>query len=499
MKFDNKTFQQKYEAWKNGADYWKDIRGINLGGDSWVDEPTPEEQEQMNAKVQSILNEYNAGKEINDSLPQYWKGKKGRFVNTAKSFYNELVAGGVDPIVAAGIAGNVQQESSFNPDSVSASGTYRGYAQLNPGLVNYVRQAYGGYGHRHQMQFLIDMAKGTPRKVKGSKVYADMLSRSKSFRGETYTTPQAAANGWEVYFEKSGGQNMKKRLKYAGDIYNSYYKPKKTVIPTIANQDLQQYSPIVMNSPSTKEESTINAVAPISLIGPNGEDPQEQYQKLRNKTFDLITTPTPLPNAITNMLQGNNFGKDSYGQKFWQRRGANLHFKNGLATFTTGSDDENNIGGDIAKKLGAGPIGQDVANFGAQMIPGYGAYLDIKNATENPSWSSIGTAALTTAGDIFTLGFGGLALRAGLRAAKAAAEYRKAKKAYDASKALTPGTRQVTRSLKIVGDAANKSRSAREKANAVNRVRNSIKAEVATHITDAKDGTERVVKHLNKK
>ena len=41
MKFDNKTFQQKYEAWKNGADYWKDIRGINLGGDTQADEPSP--------------------------------------------------------------------------------------------------------------------------------------------------------------------------------------------------------------------------------------------------------------------------------------------------------------------------------------------------------------------------------------------------------------------------------------------------------------------------
>ena len=38
MKFDNKTFQQKYEAWKNGADYWKDIRGINLGGDTRSEE-----------------------------------------------------------------------------------------------------------------------------------------------------------------------------------------------------------------------------------------------------------------------------------------------------------------------------------------------------------------------------------------------------------------------------------------------------------------------------
>ena len=65
MKFDNKTFQQKYEAWKNGADYWKDIRGINLGGNTQADEPSPEEQLQMDQNVQSILNAYNEGKDAN--------------------------------------------------------------------------------------------------------------------------------------------------------------------------------------------------------------------------------------------------------------------------------------------------------------------------------------------------------------------------------------------------------------------------------------------------
>lgn len=65
MKFDNKTFQQKYEAWKNGADYWKDIRGINLGGNTQAKEPSPEEQLQMDQNVQSILNAYNEGKDAN--------------------------------------------------------------------------------------------------------------------------------------------------------------------------------------------------------------------------------------------------------------------------------------------------------------------------------------------------------------------------------------------------------------------------------------------------
>lgn len=63
MKFDNKTFQQKYEAWKNGADYWKDIRGINLGGNTQAEEPSDEERQKVDREVQSILNAYNFGKD----------------------------------------------------------------------------------------------------------------------------------------------------------------------------------------------------------------------------------------------------------------------------------------------------------------------------------------------------------------------------------------------------------------------------------------------------
>jgi GH24 family phage-related lysozyme (muramidase) len=45
MKYNNKSFQERYEAWKNGADYWKDIRGVNLGGKAQEDEPSEEERQ----------------------------------------------------------------------------------------------------------------------------------------------------------------------------------------------------------------------------------------------------------------------------------------------------------------------------------------------------------------------------------------------------------------------------------------------------------------------
>lgn len=323
MKFDNKTFQQKYEAWKNGADYWKDIRGINLGGDSQVEEPTPEEQAEIDSKVSQILNEYNTGKD----LPEY---KKGTPYSPAKAFYNEMVAGGVDPMVAAGIAGNVQQESSFMHNATSKTGKYKGYAQLSPELRGYVTQAYGGYGHKQQMQFLIDMAKGKPRKST-NKYYKEMESRAKSFVGQTYSSPEDAANGWEIYFEKSGGQNIKSRTKYARSIYDNYYTPitQKTAADIAAEN--MEASPIVINSPSLQKPSTIRADVPTTLLGPSQEETKADQQRLldeqKQKMYDAVTQPT-LPN-ILNMLPQNNFGKDAYGQKFWQRRGRNLHFDEG--------------------------------------------------------------------------------------------------------------------------------------------------------------------------
>lgn len=170
--------------------------------------------------------------------------------------------------------------------------------------------------------------------------------------------------------------------------------------------------------------------------------------------------------------------------------------KDSLIRFTEGSDGQNTIGGDIAKALGYSQIGQEVANFGTQMIPIVGSYYDIKSAINDPSLANIGTAILTTAGDIFTLGTGGMAIRLGLKAAKAAAEYRKAMAAYKAAKTLVPGTKQTKVALQVVGKAADKNRALTQKQKALNKVRNSIKAEILTHTTDVKDAAERVEKHL---
>lgn len=332
MKFDNKTFQQKYEAWKNGADYWKDIRGINLGGDSQVEEPTPEEQEQMNAKVQSILNEYDAGKdvftndiakEMKDSLPQF-KGGKNNYINEFVDRIAPLVGqqlnryGYTNDSAFYNVMRQLAWESNYgrsrvarqqhNYGGVGFNGkTYTTYKDDKDFVENYVRLMHNRYG--------------AALRAKSTQDYARAL-KQKGYYGDTLQHYTNGLMGMQSVVKAAYAHRKNNK-----DSYN-YNVKLNDVIQDY--DDARNASPIMINSPSTKQPSTIRADVPITLLGPSQEEIKaEQYNNLKKKAFDLITTPTPLPNAITNMLQGNNFGKDSYGQKFWQRRGMNLHFADG--------------------------------------------------------------------------------------------------------------------------------------------------------------------------
>ena len=91
-------------------------------------------------------------------------------------------------------------------------------------------------------------------------------------------------------------------------------------------EDAKNASPIIINSPSTKQPKTIRTDVPTTLIGPTYEEIKAQQQRdldqYKQQMYDKITQPS-LPN-ILNLLPQNNFGKDSYGQKFWWRKGNNL-------------------------------------------------------------------------------------------------------------------------------------------------------------------------------
>lgn len=302
MKFDNKTFQQKYEAWKNGADYWKDIRGINLGGNTQAEEPSPEEQLQMDQNVQSILNAYNEGKDVNIAediikpLPfdtplneehpilHKYKGGKDDSINTFVNRMGPLVGQqlnryGYGDAAFYNVMRQLAYESNYgrsrvarrqhNYGGVGWNGkTYNTYKSDADFVKDYVRLMHTRYGAALRAKSTQDYA----RALKQKGYYEDSLQNYSRNLNSMNSLVKAARNHKNAHKD---AYNYNVQL---NDIEQDY-------------EDAKNASPIIINSPSIRQPSTIRA-----------------------------DVPTTLP---------NNFGKDSYGQKFWWRRGNNLHFKGG--------------------------------------------------------------------------------------------------------------------------------------------------------------------------
>ena len=342
MKFDNKTFQQKYEAWKNGADYWKDIRGINLGGDTQAEEPSPEEQQQIDQSVQSILNAYNEGKDVNIAediikpLPfdtplneehpilHKYKGGKNDSINTFVHRMGPLVGQqlnryGYGDTAYYNVMRQLAYESNYgrsrvarqqhNYGGVGWNGkTYTTYKTDADFVKDYVRLMHTRYGAALRAKSTQDYA----RALKQKGYYEDSLENySRNLRGMDSLVKAA-------YYHRNTHKNAYDYNVQLNDLEQDY-------------EDAKNSSPIIINTPSTRQPSTIRANVPVTLLGPTQEEIKAQQQKILNdqkqKMYESLTS-TNLPNILS-ILPSNNFGKDSYGQKFWWRRGNNMHFDEG--------------------------------------------------------------------------------------------------------------------------------------------------------------------------
>ena len=206
--------------------------------------------------------------------------------------YKELREAGVPHMYAIGILGNMALESSFNPDAKSDSGTYTGYVQNSTDISNYIKKYYGGYGHREQMQYILDGLNGKLRGGKTS-IGRQMQTRFNNFKSRmaSIDNPTDAAKAWEQAYEKSGGQAMKARIRYA-DYFNRMVGNPSSPTPVIPykginvapvpdNEMIQRY----LNA--TKPEYTPITIEPIpqpvSLFIDDLSEPQQ---------IDLTSTPT---------------------------------------------------------------------------------------------------------------------------------------------------------------------------------------------------------------
>lgn len=342
MKFDNKTFQQKYEAWKNGADYWKDIRGINLGGNTQAEEPSPEGQQQIDQSVQSILNAYNEGKDVNIAediikpmpfdtplseehpILHKYKGGKDDSINTFVKRMGPLVGQqlnryGYGDAAFYNVMRQLAYESNYgrsrvarrqhNYGGVGWNGkTYTTYKTDADFVKDYVRLMHTRYGAALRAKSTQDYA----RALKQKGYYEDSLQNYSRNLNSMNSLVRAARNHRNSHKD---AYNYNVQL---NDIEQDY-------------EDAKNASPIIINTPSTRQPSTIRADVPVTLLGPTQEEIKAQQQKMlndqRQKMYEQLTS-TNLPNILS-ILPSNNFGKDAYGQKFWWRRGNNLHFRKG--------------------------------------------------------------------------------------------------------------------------------------------------------------------------
>lgn len=352
MKYNNKSFQERYEAWKNGADYWKDIRGVNLGGESQEDELSEEEQRQLKAKVNSILNAYNTGKDseftydiaknmnnpipfdapLSQELPRF-EGGKDDFYSSAADYV--IKHEGFEPVGRNTGDGKITIGYGTTDPRYAKIGTRISQAAARKLLMDDLRSR----------DARLSKAIGRYTSLPDSARMA-LLSYDYNYPTSSKKTPKlyaalASGNWAEAARQMDAGMNMKgfsglkKRRADEQALFLSDLSKKKSdfVRQLEANQDAldqQMALKVTAPTPATPFVDSSPVVLPATVSRAAVEEAGKQaYKSMMENARRQMLEPIPMPDAMQKMLQGNNRGKDGYGQKFWQRRGANLHFKGG--------------------------------------------------------------------------------------------------------------------------------------------------------------------------
>lgn len=155
--------------------------------------------------------------------PNYREYSEHFWNKGARGIYSELKKAGLSNYQIAGILGSIAVESSFDPNA--SNGTHWGYIQNSKDFVDAIKKYYRGYGHKEQLQFLLDglsgKLKGASGKNKNSSMY-QLQQRFNDYVNSTknLTNPVDTARAWEKFYEKSGGQAMGARQAYSQHFYD---------------------------------------------------------------------------------------------------------------------------------------------------------------------------------------------------------------------------------------------------------------------------------------
>lgn len=140
----------------------------------------------------------------------------------AERIWNFLTGKGFSPAAAAGILGNLQQESGLDPTAVNSSSGAFGIGQWLGGrktnLFNFAQQrGLDPKSLEAQLEFMWhELQGGDPTTANLLQKYGGLSSLMDA------TDPASSARIFEKAFERSGGSRMDKRVQYAQDFYNQF-------------------------------------------------------------------------------------------------------------------------------------------------------------------------------------------------------------------------------------------------------------------------------------
>ena len=170
--------------------------------------------------------------------------------STAEKIWNFLRGQGYSEFTVAGIMGNMMQESSMNPSSVSRTGKYVGLVQWGGGRRTQLEQYAASIGKSWddidvQLDFLY--AELQPDGG-GIATYQLEGQGSAPIAGVSYsandllnaTSTQMASDAFQCRFERYGGEYDKRRA-YAEQIYNTY---KGTEVKKPSTDETSTYSEV---------------------------------------------------------------------------------------------------------------------------------------------------------------------------------------------------------------------------------------------------------------
>lgn len=143
---------------------------------------------------------------MDNKLAKYDKGKPSAFAQSLNGKHRQVLddtidyflSAGVDPMLIAGIVGNIAQESRFDPNAVSPDG-FRGTVQMSNDMAKEIQRAYGKVDAMTTNRFIHD-AMSQDKNI--SKQWRAYMRQNGGYYGNTYATPQAAAIAFGKVFER---------------------------------------------------------------------------------------------------------------------------------------------------------------------------------------------------------------------------------------------------------------------------------------------------------